>query len=383
MVEGTLAMAGSFLGFSLTDEVLPAFGDTWAVFDAPDHGGILLTGTTIVIEARDADAIGAALARVVELLKPMLAQEDVNLSLRQSDINGRTINTAVIGGVPCPVAPSWTFVDGWMVFGLFPQTVAVAARQVDSKTRGPSILEQPEVEAALKGDLSGEFRWFGYADAEYFARLLYPLGLLWTTAGVSMASQPGIDFDPALYPVLAEAVKDVHNAVITGTADEDGIYYGQVGSANAALVGVAVAALAVSILLPSLSRARQLAKRAVSAANLRGIGQGCHIYANDHQNKFPDSLDELVDGGMIPRETLNSPRDHEGAESYVYISGQTASSDVRNILAYERIFDDEGTNALHVDGHVEWMSIERFKQELSQTYQRLGREDEMPADLRP
>lgn len=53
------------------------------------------------------------------------------------------------------------------------------------------------------------------------------------------------------------------------------------------LVVVAIIALLISILLPSLSRARELAKRAVCSANLRGIGQSSHIYANDNSEKFP------------------------------------------------------------------------------------------------
>ncbi|QOJ14477.1 MAG: prepilin-type N-terminal cleavage/methylation domain-containing protein [Planctomycetia bacterium] len=53
------------------------------------------------------------------------------------------------------------------------------------------------------------------------------------------------------------------------------------------LVVVAIIALLISILLPSLSRARELAKRAVCSANLRGIGQSSHIYANDNFEKFP------------------------------------------------------------------------------------------------
>jgi prepilin-type N-terminal cleavage/methylation domain-containing protein/prepilin-type processing-associated H-X9-DG protein len=53
------------------------------------------------------------------------------------------------------------------------------------------------------------------------------------------------------------------------------------------LVVVAIIALLISILLPSVSRARELAKRAVCSANLRGIGQAQHIYANDNQEWFP------------------------------------------------------------------------------------------------
>ncbi len=53
------------------------------------------------------------------------------------------------------------------------------------------------------------------------------------------------------------------------------------------LVVVAIIALLISILLPSLSRAREMSKRAVGAANLRGIGQAMYIYANDNYEQFP------------------------------------------------------------------------------------------------
>jgi prepilin-type N-terminal cleavage/methylation domain-containing protein len=53
------------------------------------------------------------------------------------------------------------------------------------------------------------------------------------------------------------------------------------------LVVVAIIALLISILLPSLARARELSKRAVCAANVRGIGQSCKIYANDFSEQWP------------------------------------------------------------------------------------------------
>jgi prepilin-type N-terminal cleavage/methylation domain-containing protein len=53
------------------------------------------------------------------------------------------------------------------------------------------------------------------------------------------------------------------------------------------LVVVAIIALLISILLPSLARAREIAKRAVCASNMRGIGQGMKVYANDNFDWYP------------------------------------------------------------------------------------------------
>jgi prepilin-type N-terminal cleavage/methylation domain-containing protein len=52
------------------------------------------------------------------------------------------------------------------------------------------------------------------------------------------------------------------------------------------LVVIAIIALLISILLPSLSRARELSKRLVCAANLKGIGTSCKLYANDNYEKW-------------------------------------------------------------------------------------------------
>lgn len=55
------------------------------------------------------------------------------------------------------------------------------------------------------------------------------------------------------------------------------------------LVVVAVIALLIGILLPSLSAARQSARKAQCGANFTNIGKAWHMYANDHRDAFPAS----------------------------------------------------------------------------------------------
>ncbi len=67
------------------------------------------------------------------------------------------------------------------------------------------------------------------------------------------------------------------------------------------LVVIAIIALLISILLPSLSRARELSKRLVCAANLKGIGTSAKLYANDNFENWmiPGFKDTLIDNGGI------------------------------------------------------------------------------------
>ena len=53
------------------------------------------------------------------------------------------------------------------------------------------------------------------------------------------------------------------------------------------LVVIGIIALLISILLPSLNRAREAAKTIKCASNLRQIGVGLQLYANDWKNSFP------------------------------------------------------------------------------------------------
>ena len=64
------------------------------------------------------------------------------------------------------------------------------------------------------------------------------------------------------------------------------------------LVVIAIIALLISILLPSLSRARELSKRLVCASNIKGIGTSAKIYANDNNERW--MIAPFSDGAYDP-----------------------------------------------------------------------------------
>ena len=90
------------------------------------------------------------------------------------------------------------------------------------------------------------------------------------------------------------------------------------------LVVVAIIALLISILLPSLSRARELAKRSVCASNLRGIGQAMHIYSNENTEWFPNHYYSATPGSTIPATS---------GVQYVGKMGSTATLSIKQATA--------------------------------------------------
>jgi prepilin-type N-terminal cleavage/methylation domain-containing protein/prepilin-type processing-associated H-X9-DG protein len=113
------------------------------------------------------------------------------------------------------------------------------------------------------------------------------------------------------------------------------------------LVVIAIIALLISILLPSLSRARELSKRLVCSSSAKGIGTSAKIYANDNQEKWmvpafkraaidSEGIDYLADrqspvGSEQPGEVgFERARESESETANSPSAGSTAVSTTRS-----------------------------------------------------
>ena len=125
-----------------------------------------------------------------------------------------------------------------------------------------------------------------------------------------------------------------------------------------------------------IPRSEVLANRMKSATQLSGMGKAMLIYANDHDDVLPPNLQALVSEVHLLPSYLASPSKPIGSvgPSYVYIAGQTALMDPRNVVAYENpAYCQDGINVLYLDTHVVWEQPDEFMQALAATYKRLGR----------
>jgi hypothetical protein len=370
-----IAEVEAALDLRLRDDLLAAFGDGMMFFDAPSQAGLIATGAILVLVTPDEDRARKALERLGAALCSWIQSEfEAPAAVRTAKLGEHDVHYLTVPGKPIPVAPAWAIRDKRVVFGLSPQALKVTLDRVASKdVRAKSLLANEDFQQARR-QLPEKLVGLTYADSRTTLRRAYPFVLLGMTLGAQMAAPYVPDVDLAALPDVNMFCEPLFGDIFGVSADDSGISYVARGPLPVP-VGILAAAqlntsaLAISVLLPSLSRARTLSKRLVSAANLKQLGVHCHIYAQEHDGVLPPDLDTLVAEGF-PEQLLIAPS-HGGPErSYTYIPGHTVESSARWVVAYEDYegMSDEGANVLFVDARVEFVRpLEEVHQLVAET----------------
>lgn len=374
------------LGLKLRQDLLDVMGEKFVVYDAPNSGGLWISGATLIMESSAPEKVQAGFRKIVEAIaeevnRPKRRQGRPHLTFSTSTYQGHQIDFVNLTGVPMPVAPSWTTHENRVIVGLYPQMVMSALDRMGDGSPAESLLDNPDFAAAAKV-LDGIGSTVTYVDTQRGAQQLYTLALPLAQMGAAMVQAEGFEIDISCFPTQQALTRHLFGHVATTRHMEDGVMYSSYGPLPIAGGSLgegagASTALAGSILLPSLSRARTMSKRLVSLANLRQISHGCLIYANDNRDEFPPDFAALIDTGAITKEMLTAPVDEPGAVSYVYLAGGVHISRIRIpsqfIVAHERtdLNDGQGVNVAFADGHAEFVRTKRFEVLLQNTQQQL------------
>lgn len=377
-------------GVDLKKDFLAALGSDWAEYLDPNVGGSNLMDTVYINELHDPAKAQESLNKLETWLngwlEGQLAGSKVHVRFKQATLQGVTVHYLAIP----VVTPAWAIADGRLYFSLYPEITAAAVRAASGKS---SILDNVSF-SAMRTRLipaSGQAITSAiYADLSQFAPCTYGSWLTLTRMS-GLADLFGIDSPLQIMPPLASIMNELSPAASISWSDNAGLHWRSLSPfpgcrllmVDPTSMYQQTGPLLASIVVPSLNRAREMARRVQSASKLRQMGVSIYLYAQDHNDQLPDTLGQLLPyfhNDVKVYFKLNAPpvpQDVRGDEKalarwvdarsdYAYVGGgkrlQDLSRDKNLILAYEKHRQyDEGANALFADGHVEWLSLPQLK----------------------
>lgn len=402
-LDAAVTRLNTFFGLDVPKDLLDQLGHEWVMYSARDVGGPGLLGMVIVNKLKSAEKTDAALTQVAEhanqAIARLMRRSEVKVEFRQTTVGDLTIHYLAVPFI----APGWAIKDGNLYLGLYPQVISAAADQVTEKK--PSILQNPQYLAVQKrlGDHKPAGVAFlnlpqtapeGYSGLLAISQLYLGFADLYGIHPPAMVLPPLNKITPHLAPSGGVEWSDQtgwHSTSIVPFPGANALSGGNV--ASAATIGEA--SLMVSILLPSLNRARETANRVKCASNERQIGQGILLYCNEHKGNYPPDLGTLLKvedlgpevficpsaGTALPPNIHAMTPDQQAAwvnehSDYVYV-GKRLKSDAPadRVVLYEKETDHggDGMNMLYGDGHVEFQSAQAAQREIEQLNQQDNR----------
>jgi len=374
-VENAIAAVEAELDFKIRQDLLESLSGPMLFYVTP--GGATMQspqgGFVIIAGLKDAKLWDESMTA---LGKFATEQSDGMVQVSSQVQDGRTMHTwAVMPLAMAQVMPTWTVVGKRVVIGSNPATLTSAVKQIDSGTKS---IRSTDGFRKLTAKLPANLLSFKYGDSKLqFTQLTTALQQFWPMATM-FASNAGLKL-PFVLPQLSHIAQDMGPSCQYSWFDDRGLrsHYRGAG-VEPSLGAVAGGAIGAGIMMPALARARQQARNTVSMNNLKQLGLAVIMYADDHDGKLPDSFEQAKEyyGDSKVLESPHKPKGFDGP-SYIYVSGHSMNTESSGmqIVAYENPEYCKNTiNALFLDGHVERMQPDRFRETLEATYKQLGKE---------
>jgi prepilin-type processing-associated H-X9-DG protein len=377
--DSSLNLLKTLTTVDVRQQLAASLGREWVMYGDPTIAGNSAMGWVIANRLKDPATAQASLGKLETALAAMARkagqQSGMSLPVYKREVNGQELHCFAL---PL-ISPTWTIREGVLYIGFYPQSVIAAT---DFAASGkPSFASHPQV-AAMEGKLPAGITFYDLprtAPGSYgfvLALSRYP----------GFADLFGIPTPIVAVPPLPTLMQHLAPSMTTSYADAGGWHMRSVSpfpgaellagnvEANAASFQ---APLAMSILLPSLAKARETANRAKCSNNLRQIALAEMMYANDNRGRFAPDLDALITTQTLSANVFTCPSasgdtGHRAGGmpcSYIYV-GQRMTTNARPeaVIAYEPLENHggQGSNFAFADGHVEWLAAPQAAQMIEQ-----------------
>jgi hypothetical protein len=282
-------------------------GDRWTLASAPSLGG-LLSGTVLSVSLKDPQQ---ASKQIAQILPSICGGPGGPAPLKSYPVGDQQIHYATMQRASGALSPSFVVRDDRLFLALWPQ-VLESALSVKPEDR----LVQSEIFKELQGRVGGLGCGLMYSNAQELLRTFYgPM-----MAGVSalshfLSKETSLHGSPRMLPPIGALSRWISPSLTKANVDEKGMWtesYSRTGPLGGA-ASVPLTAGLVSVTLPALAKARQMARIAVTKTHLKAMSNGMVIY-EDSEGELPPSLEAMVGKGILMPSLLYSPLETEGPE---------------------------------------------------------------------
>lgn len=371
-----IAEVEAMLDFRIREDLLANIEGSFMGYALPVNASPELMSGGYVIAARlkDAQKVEKCLLNLGSVIQSF-GQQQVQVTSQQT-ADGKTIHIwAVTLMAMMQIIPSWSIEGDMLIFTSHPSVTKSAVARFAAGQQDSLVSDARFT--ALLSTVPNDAIMISLMDSKTNARqLMQMLQRFWPMMNMGLM-QEGIQL-PIMLPSIDAYIEQMEPGLRYARKTSDGIESFYMGTGlEAGAGGVAGGAMGLAVLMPALNRTKKIAQRVVSGTNLKEVGLAAIVYANDHDGKFPSTLNELTADYDVSEKTLTSPRkpdDFQGP-SYILVPGLTDAAPASAVLAYENpaFVEDDQVNVLYTDGHVAAESKETLKQNLKTTYEHLGK----------
>lgn len=353
----------SNLGFKIRDGLLDSLAGPMVSYSFP-IGTVMeapMGGFVIIAELRDSQNFDQSMKALGQLAANM-SKGMVTASTQI--VSEQTFNTFTIAPLAMmQIMPTWTIMDNKMILASNVNLCTATIGNLRGETNGfKSIRTVPEFQAATAAVPATTISMTYLNSPVAFKHAMTQFQQFWPMVNMLTAKE-GFNLPPVLpNPVN---VIDEMGPMVDYCWIEDGSFYNRgqgpiLTESAGALAGMGVG---VAVMMPAITKARDQAKKAVCAAQLKQIGLALNMYVLDH-GELPPTLDTLTENAYLPDNDgyLSCPENNQG-EQYIYRGSDLKSAlmDAEMILVHDQFENHNGDrNVLFGDGHVEHCKRQRW-----------------------
>ncbi|MCE9589885.1 MAG: hypothetical protein K8S99_05115 [Planctomycetes bacterium] len=385
-----LQEASNEIGFDLEKDLIGSLGSEWLVYSDPTIAGPQGLGLVVQNKLRDPARVERVLTAMRDVINTKATQRlgaggsGPRFQVQTSVQEGVTIHYLAF-----PMfSPAVAVHGGRLVVSVSPQGV-LAATAYRSMQPG-SILDNPKFQDIQKRLGGHKANSLSYADLPQTSAQAYQMMLMATQMIGAIAPGTGGNIAAMLPPYVA-IQPFLSPSGSLGWTDEAGYHTASLSPFPGADIfnpqaslSSAAGPMALGILMPALGAARSTARQMQSMTQMRGLHQGCVIWAQGNKENFPPDLGTLHEGNFVapsyfisPLDTANKlpadfatrPVKEQSAwlsahSSYAYVTGLKDTNDTNQIVIFEKLHTP-GLKMIGVvfnDNHTQQLPIETARQ---------------------